>query len=177
MFRISFFCTLFLVNNMQTQIVFDFLSAQNLLVPFLKQDKVLQDLGKDELLVLVEKLLDPPVVEQQVAEVIEPENTSATQKFTVDLNYRQNTIKMTIQDVLNTLVKDGVIPVGGMSKRDLNDTACKLGLIEYMYSCGRKLWQPSEKGESIGIKPKTHYAVYYSLQAYEEIKAHLLSNA
>lgn len=165
-------------NNMQTQIVFDFLSAQNLLVPFLKQDKVLQDLGKEELLVLVEKLLDPPVVEQQVAEVIEPENTSATHKFTVDLNYRRNTIKMTIQDVLNTLVKDGVLPYGGMSKNEINKIAYKLGLIGYTNgnNC-QKFWYPTQEGEKIGIKPKTHCAVYYSLQAYEEIKAHLLSKA
>lgn len=40
--------------------VFDFLSAQNLLVPFLQENKVLQDLEKEDLLILVEKLLNPP---------------------------------------------------------------------------------------------------------------------
>lgn len=172
---------------MQTSLVFDFLSAQNLLVPFLKQDKVLQDLEKEELLSLVEKLLDPPTQETPVEKpfsyvdelqlvVEKTKEMYENQNFTVDTNYRQNTVKMTLQDVLNTLVKDGVIPVGGMSKRDINDTAFKLGLIEYTHSFRNKLWKPSEKGESIGVKTKNNCSVYYSLEAYEMIKSHLLSN-
>jgi hypothetical protein len=171
---------------MKTATIFNYLSAQNLLVPFIKENKVLQDLEKEDLLLLVEKLLDPPVIEKTMDEQIMDAVSSITfqptheekPKFAVDTDYRQNTIKYNVQDVLNNLVKDGVVPRGSFSKSEINNVAYDLYLITFKY-CGngrQKQWMPTPEGQKCGITQRTFTSVYYSLEAYEIIKNHLLNN-
>lgn len=175
---------------MQTALVFDFLSAQNLLVPFLKQEKVLQNLEKEELLSLVEKLLDPPVIEktmeQQKTEAVESitfqteEKPKDNHKFVVDNNYRKHEVHLSLQDVLNKLNKDGVIPRGQMSKATLNKISYELGLIDYQVvqktRTSQKRWFPTDFGVSLGISQKHPYSVVHSLESYDVVKDYLLGN-
>ena len=173
---------------MQTSLVFDFLSAQNLLVPFLKQDKVLQDLEKEELLSLVEKLLDPPTPILQNADDYLVENGTYkddekpkdNHKFVVDNNYRKHEVQLSLQDVLNKLNKDGVIPRGQMSKATLNKISYELGLIDYQVvqktRTSQKRWFPTDFGMSLGISQKHPYSVVHSLESYDVVKDYLLGN-
>lgn len=95
-------------------------------------------------------------------------------------NYRKHEVQLSLQDVLNKLNKDGVIPRGSMSKASLNKIAHQLGIIDFQIrtnSVGypQKCWFPTEKGKTLGITQKYLYGVAHSLISYDYLKDYLLN--
>jgi hypothetical protein len=165
---------------MQSQIVFSFLEQQQLLVPFLRQPKVLEDFTKEELLVLVEKFVNPQNVSYDTAKnvpldgIVEPV-VEQNNNVVINNEIRTKTIKLSLQETYDRLVNEGITSRQGNGKQIVNLVATELGLVEKYYSHPTQAcYRPTKQGEKVGITRKSQFAVWYSLEAYEIIKADLL---
>lgn len=164
---------------MNTQSVFSFLEEKKLLVPFLK-NQILQDLTKEELLCIVEKLLNPNP--QNVFDYTENNDQHADIVTVVDSNvvinheHRIKSVKLSLQEVYDRLVEEGITSRDNYGKCIVNKIAVQLGLIEKYYCYGNQArYNPTSTGKKIGITKKDSGSVWYSLTSYDEIKSALLN--
>jgi hypothetical protein len=176
---------------MQSQIVFEFLSRHQLLVPFVKDNNVLADLPKEDLLVLIEKLLNPSSPLDFISDVMENVSkdteaivpTADTVETVVEQNndvvvnneYRTKTIKLSLQETYDRLVNEGITSRYAYGKQIVNQIATVLGLVDKYYPYNHQAaYRPTLKGMALGISQKNAQAVWYTLEAYDVIKDYLL---
>ena len=98
-------------------------------------------------------------------------------KVVVNNEYRTKTIKLSLQETYDRLVIEGIASRDNHGKRIVNKIAVDLGLVEKYYQHkGQPRYRPTNFGKELGMTSKNGLVVWYTLEAYDEIKAAMLKN-